>query len=191
MTDRPHPALQQRSGNHQVWASSPYSPRYLIHQGFARWRRYLHALKSARSKTAVIILTAYASIEYLARAIKLGAAGFLSKEVDPIHIVRAIRVVRSGDSIIDRAVLQKAMREFDSVTSTERGRESLAAAAMTKQETRILRLIAEGLSNDSIAEMLSVTRNTVKTHVSNILSKLGVSDRTQAAIWAVRQGLVD
>lgn len=153
----------------------------------------LAAIKAAGSRTAVIILTGFVRIEYLTRAINLGAAGFLSKDVDPAQIPSAIKVVAKGDSIIDRDVLQEAIREFYFVTvptsQSEAGSEVIEP--LTDQELRVLKFVGEGLSNDSIAEMLSVSRNTVKSHVSSVLSKLGLSDRTQAAIWAVRRGLVE
>lgn len=151
----------------------------------------LAAIKSGGYKTSVIILTGFVRIEYLTRAITLGASGFLSKEVDPDRIPHAIRVVTSGDSIIDRDVLQEAIQEFYFATGAEAQDRATTTHSLTNQELRVLRFIAEGLNNESIAQMLSVSRNTVKAHVSSILSKLGLSDRTQAAIWAVRRGLVD
>ncbi len=151
----------------------------------------LAAIKSGGYQTSVIILTGFVRIEYLTRAITLGAAGFLSKEVDPERIPHAIRVVTSGDSIIDRDVLQEAIQEFYFATGAEAQDRATTTHPLTNQELRVLRFIAEGLNNESIAQMLSVSRNTVKAHVSSILSKLGLSDRTQAAIWAVRRGLVD
>jgi len=151
----------------------------------------LALIKAGGYPTAVIIFTGFVRIEYLTRAITLGAAGFLSKDVDPERIPHAIRVVSSGDSIIDREVLQEAIREFYFVTDSERQQPASPIQPLTKQELRVLRFIGEGLNNESIAQMLSISRNTIKAHVSSILSKLGLSDRTQAAIWAVRRGLVD
>ena len=151
----------------------------------------LAAIKDGGYPTAVIILTGFVRIEYLTRAITLGAAGFLSKDVDPERIPYAIKAVSSGDSIIDREVLQEAIQEFNFATDSERPEPASTIQPLTKQELRVLKLIGEGLNNESIAQMLSVSRNTVKAHVSKILSKLGLPDRTQAAIWAVRRGLVD
>ena len=151
----------------------------------------LAAIKDSGSSTAVIILTGFVRIEYLTRAITLGASGFLSKDVEPERIPHAIRVVSSGDSIIDREVLQEAIREFYFVTESHPQEPALAMNPLTKQELRVLKFIGEGLNNESISQMLTVSRNTVKAHVSSILSKLQLSDRTQAAIWAHRRGLVD
>ena len=151
----------------------------------------LAAIRTSKIKTAVVILTGFVRIEYLTRAITLGAAGFLSKEVNPDRIPHAIRVVTSGDSIIDRDVLQEAIREFYFVSASDSKKPTTMVEPLTDQELRVLKFIGEGLNNDSIAAMLSVSRHTVKAHVSSVLSKLGLSDRTQAAIWAVRRGLVD
>lgn len=151
----------------------------------------LAAIKSGPVQTSVIILTGFVRIEYLTRAITLGASGFLSKDVDPDRIPQAIKVVSSGDSIIDREVLQEAIQEFYFVGGSDPQQPASTLQPLTNQELRVLRFIGEGLNNESIAQMLTVSRNTVKAHVSAILSKLGLSDRTQAAIWAVRHGLVD
>ena len=151
----------------------------------------LAAIKTSAVQTSVIILTGFVRIEYLTRAITLGASGFLSKDVDPERIPQAIKVVSSGDSIIDRDVLQEAITEFYFVTGSDPQQPTSTLQPLTNQELRVLRFIGEGLNNESIAQMLSVSRNTVKAHVSSILSKLGLSDRTKAAIWAVRHGLVD
>jgi len=151
----------------------------------------LAAIKDSGHPVAVIIMSGFVRMEYLTRAITLGAAGFLSKDVDPERIPHAIRAVSSGDSIIDREVLLDAIQEFNFATDPERSEPTSTIQPLTKQELRVLKLIGEGLNNESIAQMLSVSRNTVKAHVSSVLSKLGVSDRTQAAIWAVRRGVVD
>jgi DNA-binding NarL/FixJ family response regulator len=151
----------------------------------------LSAIKDGGHPTAVIILTGFVRMEYLNRAITLGAAGFLSKDVDPERIPHAISAVTSGNSIIDREVLRDAIQEFNFATGSERSELTSSTQPLTKQELRVLKLIGEGLNNESIAQMLSISRNTVKAHVSSILSKLELTDRTQAAIWAVRRGLVD
>ena len=151
----------------------------------------LAALKDQGHPAAVIILTGFVRMEYLTRAITLGAAGFLSKDVDPERIPHAISAVSSGNSIIDREVLQDAIQEFNFATGSERSELTSTIQPLTKQELRVLKFIGEGLNNESIAQKLTVSRNTVKAHVSSILSKLALSNRTQAAIWAVRRGLVD
>ena len=146
----------------------------------------LTAIKSELPEISVVMLTVYASTEYLSRAIAAGAAGYLLKDAEPDEIVRVVRAAAEGDRIIDASLLQSVLEH----TPVAEG-DALQQADLTQQELRVLKLIALGLNNDAIAETLVVSRNTVKTHVRHIFEKLGVSDRTQAAIWAVRNGLVE
>ena len=154
----------------------------------------LTAIKEARSETNIIILTAFPTNENLTESFRLGASGFLSKASDPAHLPAAIRVVAAGDAIVDRDLLQGAVRAM-SEPARPSIRESVGAVFeegmpdLTKQESKVLTLIADGLENKGIAEMLHVSNNTVKTHMRNIYSKLGVNGRTQAAIWAMRNGI--
>ncbi len=149
----------------------------------------LGAIKAGRPESSVIMLTSYGNPEYLTRSISMGAAGFLMKDSNPEQVPQAIRAVVSGEAIIDLEILQKVMDELSQATRPTARQKELPS--LTPQEIRILNLITEGFDNNTIAEILSVSPNTVKTHISNIFSKLGVSDRTQAAIWAIRQGLTN
>jgi DNA-binding NarL/FixJ family response regulator len=146
----------------------------------------LTAIKSELPDVSVVMLTVYASTEYLSRAIAAGAAGYLLKDAEPDEIVRVVQAAAEGDMVIDATLLQSVLEH----TPVSEG-DALQHADLTQQELRVLKLIALGLNNDAIAETLVVSRNTVKTHVRHIFEKLGVSDRTQAAIWAVRNGLVE
>lgn len=147
----------------------------------------LAAIKSANPEVSVIILTSYNNPQYITRAISLGAAGYLIKDIDPDGVPQAVHSVVSGEAILDREILDMVVEQLSQATQpTDFKRE---IPSLTPQEVRILQLIAEGLDNNTIAEILSVSPNTVKTHVSNIFTKLGVSDRTQAAIWAIRRGI--
>ncbi len=146
----------------------------------------LTAIKSELPEISVVMLTVYASTEYLSRAIAAGAAGYLLKDAEPDEIVRVVRAAAEGDRVIDASLLQSVL-----VHTPVAEADALQQADLTQQELRVLKLIALGLNNDAIAETLVVSRNTVKTHVRHIFEKLGVSDRTQAAIWAVRNGLVE
>lgn len=148
----------------------------------------LAAIKAAEPQVSVIMLTIYTTPGYLARAVANGAAGYLSKEVDPERIPWAVRAAASGEDLLDRASLLAAL------TSASQAEHPAQAAAspleeLTEREDTVLRLIAQGLSNEEIADMLVVSLSTVKTHVNHIFRKLDVSDRTQAALWAVRHGL--
>ena len=152
----------------------------------------LHALADIKERVPtarVIILTTYTNPGYLAQAIVAGATGYLTKESSPDQIVGAIRAAVAGDQLLDRSVLEMALRGVASAhPHTVEPAEDLIEP-LTEQEEMVLRLIAAGLNNEEIARTLSITVNTVKTHVRHIFQKLGVSDRTQAAVWAVRHGL--
>lgn len=149
----------------------------------------LEAIKADQPQVSVIMLTTYANPGYLARAVAGGAAGYLTKETDPDQIVRAIRAVVAGDELLDRELLQAALRNVATETTIESEPDELPIEPLTEQELTVLRLIVAGLGNDQIGKSLSISVNTVKTHVRHIFQKLGVSDRTQAAVWAVRHGL--
>ena len=150
----------------------------------------LPRIKAASPTTSIIMLTTYANPGYLARAINNGAAGYLSKEVDPEQIVRAVRAAAAGDELIDRALLQTALAgAVDNTPPTPE--PEIPGEALSERELDVLRLIATGMSNAAIADALSISLATVKTHIRHILERLHVSDRTQAALWAVRHGIVD
>jgi DNA-binding NarL/FixJ family response regulator len=149
----------------------------------------LAAIKAALSQTSVIMLTSYANPEYMARAISLGAAGYLTKDQDPTNVPRAVRTVIAGDAIISLDLLYHTLEALSDITNSTPIGPYQDRPSLTPQELRILSLIAEGLDNAAIAEILSVSKNTVKTHTRNIFMKIGVSDRTQAAVWAIRSGL--
>lgn len=151
----------------------------------------LPQIKEASPGTSVIMLTTYANPGYLARAINSGASGYLSKETDPAQIVRVVRAAAAGDSLIDRTLLEAALSHaLDSGALPPETAADMPVDPLSERERDVLRLIVNGLNNSTIAETLSVSLPTVKTHVQHILHKLHVSDRTQAALLAVRMGLV-
>ncbi|NOG50910.1 MAG: response regulator transcription factor [Chloroflexi bacterium] len=159
----------------------------------------LHSLphiKQVSPHTSVIILTTYANPSYLARAISGGAAGYLSKETNPDQIVRAVRAAAVGEELIDRSLLQAALAQAVQNADERRRhepatREDLAGIEpLSDRETDVLRLMVQGLANSAIADALGISLPTVKTHVQHILQKLHVSDRTQAALLAIRLHLV-
>jgi len=116
-------------------------------------------------------------------AIKAGAAGYLLKDVRPAELAEAVRKASRGEALLAPSVAAKLMQEVAGDRSP--------AAGLTERELEVLRLIARGLSNKMIARELVVSEKTVKTHVSNILAKLHLTDRTQAALYAVREGLAE
>lgn len=156
----------------------------------------LHSLphiKAASPQTRVIILTTYANPAYLARAISGGAAGYLSKETDPDQIVRAVRAAAAGDELIDRALLAAALASSLEMQAVDPdiSQADIAIEPLSERERDVLRLIVQGFSNSAIADTLSISMPTVKTHVQHIFQKLHVSDRTQAALLAMRLKLVE
>ncbi len=145
----------------------------------------IRALRERRPEARVLVLTSFLDDEKLFPAVRAGAAGYLLKDVEPAELVRAIRTVDDGEALLHPAVAARLMEEF---AETER---PAADEALTAREREVLELIARGLSNKLIARDLEIAEKTVKTHVSSILGKLGLTDRTQAALYAVRSGLIE
>jgi DNA-binding NarL/FixJ family response regulator len=143
-------------------------------------------IKEERSRTAVIMVTMHDNPAYLREAVRAGAAGYLLKDVSKDDLIDAIRQVATGGAFIESQMLKGMLSEMKPGSTT-----APAARNLTKREREILALVAEGLSNREIADKLVLSPETVKSHVAAILEKLNVSDRTQAAIYAVRNGLVE
>lgn len=137
--------------------------------------------------TRVIALTSFLDDDKVLPAVRAGAAGYLLKDVGPDDLVRAIRTVHAGEALLHPAVAVRLMEEV----AGPRARGAEDGAGLTARERDVLTQIARGLSNKRIALELDISEATVKIHVSNVLRKLGVTDRTQAALYAVREGLVD
>lgn len=134
----------------------------------------------------VLVLTTYDDDEWLFDAIRAGASGYLLKDTPREKVVEAIRGTVSGRSFVDPAVAGKLLRQ---VASRQSQPASLLTEKLTERELDVLRLLAQGLTNAEIAAQLHLSEGTVRNHVSAILEKLGVSDRTQAAIIAIQHGL--
>jgi two-component system, NarL family, response regulator LiaR len=145
----------------------------------------IRRLRELRPQTRVLVLTSFLDDEKLFPAVRAGAAGYLLKDVEPAELVRAIRTVSEGEALLHPAVAARLMVEF---SESER---PAAEHALTAREREVLELIARGLPNKLIARELDIAEKTVKTHVSSILGKLGLTDRTQAALYAVRAGLIE
>jgi DNA-binding NarL/FixJ family response regulator len=138
----------------------------------------------------ILILTTFDLDEYVYDALRAGASGFLLKDVTAERLFDAVRVIAAGDALLAPAVTRRLISEFVLLHPKPDGPSAAALAALTPRETQVLRLVAEGLSNPEIAARLVVTEETVKTHVSRVLSKLGLRDRTQAVVTAYESGLV-
>ncbi len=145
-------------------------------------------IKEERPRTAVIMLTMHDNPTYLRDAVRAGAAGYLLKDVSKDELVDAVKQVATGGAFIESQMLKGMLSEMKPSAGSGPGP---AAKNLTKREREILALVAEGMSNREIAEKLVLSPETVKSHVAAILEKLNVSDRTQAAIYAVRNGLVE
>jgi two-component system, NarL family, response regulator LiaR len=128
----------------------------------------------------VIVLTSFADDDKLLPAVQAGAAGYLLKNAQPQELARAVRAAHAGEALLDPQV---AARLLESIAQPAGG---APADALTRREREVLELIGRGLSNKRIARELGIAEKTVKTHVGHVLAKLGVSDRTQAALHAVR-----
>jgi two-component system, NarL family, response regulator LiaR len=146
----------------------------------------MRSLQEQGSRSRVIVLTSFLDDERLLPAIEAGAAGYLLKDVEPSELARAIRTAHAGEAMIDPTVAGRLLR-----TLAEPRRRSIGQdEGLTRREREVLELIAVGRSNKRIAVELGIAEKTVKTHVGHLLAKLGVADRTQAALLAVRSGVV-
>lgn len=146
----------------------------------------LSAIKKDYPKIAVLMLTTYDNPTYMARAIAGGAAGYLLKGVGQEELLTAMRSVINGDSLLSMSDLQKSLRGFKEHASSDKE----LIRPLSEREREVLSLVASGLPNKDIGSILFIAESTVKTHVEHILEKIGVSDRVQAAVWAVRNGVV-
>ena len=144
----------------------------------------MRELRRRAPASRVIVLTSFTDDEKLLPAIQAGAAGYLLKNVQPRELARAVRAAHAGEALLDPSVAAKLMEAI----AQPQGEEP--AEQLTAREREVLELIARGFSNKRIAVELGVAEKTVKTHVGHVLAKLGIHDRTQAALYAVRAGLV-
>ena len=138
----------------------------------------------------ILILTTFDLDQYVYDALRAGASGFLLKDVTAERLFDAVRVIAAGDALLSPGVTRRLISEFTRLKPPPDGPPATALAGLTPRETQVLRLVAAGLSNPEIAAQLVVTEETVKTHVSRMLSKLGLRDRTQAVVTAYETGLV-
>ncbi len=142
-------------------------------------------LKQQSPRTQVIVLTSYHEDEHIFPALRAGALSYLLKDVSTRQLADAVRKAAAGEAVMHPRVAARVVQELRSPARGE------SAPVLSERELEVLLLIAEGISNAEIAERLIISENTVKSHVSNILSKLHLADRTQAAVYAWREGLVE
>ncbi|MER5215777.1 response regulator transcription factor [Streptomyces sp. NPDC002838] len=147
---------------------------------------------AADGAAKVLVLTTFDLDEYVYQALRAGASGFLLKDASARQLADGVRVVASGEALLAPSVTRRLITEFSKLSTTPRLPPTAQAAYgdLTERETEVLVLIAQGLSNAEIAERLVVAESTIKTHVSRVLVKLGLRDRTQAAVFAYEARLV-
>jgi DNA-binding NarL/FixJ family response regulator len=141
------------------------------------------------SQTRVLILTTYDLDHYVYAALTAGASGFLLKDVTPEHLVAAVRLVRAGDALLAPTITRRLVERFAHRDDTK-ATPHRDLSELTPRELEVLRLLATGLSNAELADHLTLSATTVKTHVARILSKLGLRDRVQAVVLAYETGLI-
>jgi DNA-binding NarL/FixJ family response regulator len=144
------------------------------------------------SGVRVIVLTTFAEDEYVFEAIQGGASGFLVKDIEPVELIHAIRVVHRGEALLSPVVTRRLIEEFAARAKPPRPARKVTALlnSLTEREREVVALVAAGLSNDEIAERLVVSPATAKTHVSRAMIKLGARDRAQVVVLAYESGLV-
>jgi len=152
-------------------------------------------IKKEFDSVRIVVLTGYSEEDYIFEALQRGASGYLSKEVSAAKVKEAIRTVHQGESLLEARITTKLIKEFVKMQGAERVPEQEESSGhykdipLTKREVEILRLIARGMSNVEIGAKLYISEHTVKTHVGNLLRKLGLSDRVQAVLYAVERGI--
>lgn len=143
----------------------------------------IEAIKQMQPEARILVLTSYAEDKKVFRAIKTGALGYLLKDSSPQELLRAIRQVHRGETSLHPTIARKLVQELSRPSNLPPADEQL-----TEREVDVLKLVAKGMSNQEIAEKLVVSEPTVRAHVSNILGKLHLANRTQAALYALREG---
>ncbi|HVQ95937.1 MAG TPA: response regulator transcription factor [Mycobacteriales bacterium] len=161
--------------------------RMPVLDGIEATRRIL--AESAGEGPRIVMLTTFDLDEHVYDALAAGASGFLLKEVTAERLFDAVRVVAAGDALLAPTITRRLIGEFARQRPRQRKPDG-RLGALTPRETEVLRLVAEGLSNTEIAARLTVAEETVRTHVSRVLGKLGLRDRTQAVVLAYESGLV-
>jgi DNA-binding NarL/FixJ family response regulator len=147
------------------------------------------AAEQLLAEVKVLILTTFESDEYVFEALRAGASGFLLKDAEPIELLQAVRVVADGDALLSPSVTRRLIGEFAAAPGSYRSPPE-QLDVLTEREREIMAVVARGLSNDEIAELLTISPATVKTHVSRAMVKLDARDRAQLVVLAYQTGLV-
>ncbi|KIH98950.1 LuxR family transcriptional regulator [Streptomonospora alba] len=158
--------------------------------GIDATREILEWAHTSGQQVRVLVLTTFDLDEYVVEALRAGASGFLLKDVPPDELAGAIRVVADGAAIVAPTITRRLLDRFADKLPSTRDRQPPRLDHLTEREREVLRLLARGLSNAEIARRLVVSDTTVKTHVGNVLTKLGLRDRVQAVVHAYETGIV-
>lgn len=146
----------------------------------------LETLKKENLETKILILTIHNEIEYLYKAVEIGVNGYVLKDSESDVLIKAIRSINNGESYIQPNMASLLFKKINGELDNQ-----VKHSKLTKREVEVLKLITQGLLNKEIADLLCISEKTVKNHVSNIFKKIEVSDRTQAAVYAIKNNIVD
>jgi DNA-binding NarL/FixJ family response regulator len=191
-----HVVGEAENGEQAVAAARRLNPdvvlmdiRMPVMDGLEATRRLMDPATPTQHRPRVLILTTFDMDDYVYRALRAGASGFLLKDASAPDLLAAVRVVAAGDALLAPSVTRRLIAEFARHGPQERLRPD-RLAQLTERETEVLRLVARGMSNAEIAVALVVVEQTVKSHVSRVLTKLGLRDRAQAVVVAYESGLI-
>ncbi len=146
----------------------------------------LQTLKSSKSKVKVLVLTVHNEVEYLMKAVDIGVDGYILKDSESAELKKAIFSIVEGENYIQPSLIPSLNSKM-----IEKNRDEGKIESLTKRELEVLKLLAVGMYNKEVAEELNISERTVKNHVSNIFKKIEVTDRTQAAVFAIRNNLIE
>lgn len=146
----------------------------------------LQTLKSLKSKIKVLVLTVHNEVEYLMKAVDIGVDGYILKDSESAELKKAIFSIVEGENYIQPSLIPSLNSKM-----IEKNRDEGKIESLTKRELEVLKLLAVGMYNKEVAEKLNISERTVKNHVSNIFKKIEVTDRTQAAVFAIRNNLIE
>lgn len=146
----------------------------------------LQTLKSSKSKVKVLVLTVHNEVEYLMKAVDIGVDGYILKDSESAELKKAIFSIVEGENYIQPSLIPALNSKM-----IEKNRDEGKIESLTKRELEVLKLLAVGMYNKEVAEKLNISERTVKNHVSNIFKKIEVTDRTQAAVFAIRNNIIE
>ncbi|HLS44220.1 MAG TPA: response regulator transcription factor [Ornithinicoccus sp.] len=181
---------QARNGKEAIAAVAELSPDVVLMDVQMPVLDGIEATRLLADQTRIVILTTFDRDDYLFDALAAGASGFLLKNADPADLVDAVRTVATGHALLAPEVTSRVISRMAEGGGAQQGRHAEALGRLTTREREVLEQVARGLSNAEIAAAMFVGDATVKTHVSNVLSKLHLRDRVQAVVFAYEAGLV-